>query len=143
LLSEIAARSPVYVSATSLLTSFLSDFAGSPQRDTQNPATELRKEIHVRCHAGALSRLTGCAHQAPKEVPKDVHEGIRTGFPGYCWANWQLERAWKAKISGMGNGRRLCRAISRLLVDRYPDKLLSLVAVGPVQGGNGWTRSAH
>src|SRR5665213_1273653 len=143
LLPEIAARSPVSMSATSLLTSFLSDIAGSPQRDTQNPPSELRTEIDVRCHASALSRHTGCAHQAPKGVPKDVHEGIRTGYPACCWAKWLPERAWKAKTSGMDGGRRLCRTISRLLVGRYPDKLLSLFAVGPVQGGNGWTRAAH
>ena len=104
---------------------------------------ELRTDFHVRCHAGALSRHTSCAHQAPEGVPKDVHEGIRTGYPGYCLANWLLERAWKAKISGMDSGRRLCRTISRLLVGPYPDKLLSLFAVGPIQGGNRWTRSAH
>ena len=61
------------MSATSLLTSFLSDIAGSPQRDTQNPASELRTEIHVRCHAGALSRHTGCAHQAPKGVAERMY----------------------------------------------------------------------
>jgi hypothetical protein len=38
LLPEIAARSPVSMSVTSLLTSFLPDIAASPQRDTQNPA---------------------------------------------------------------------------------------------------------